>query len=258
LHSEFVGIRDPLERPTNPLHLNKLRFVQSLVNGIQGFLISQSGFLRHVCRALHTLTAAIPHMSVDLFFQDDRGNPTTVSIQGRSLSQHGYSLPPWGTLDVITDGVGPLKVGSIRLVSQRGVSSEIEGTLVFEHLGYHVSVDSSPARSTHQVFVSRRSGEDTGIAIYNPNAEAVSLDLSLLDNQGSQTAGGQLTLQAFEHKSLYVHQIDVFSGYFSSVQSFYGTLNIAVRGDKKISALGLLIKSTGAMIAISTSAKVYR
>ena len=65
-----------------------------------------------------------------------------------------FTLEPWGTSEVETAGSGSLLTGTIDVFCGCGTASAIEGTEVFDVLSHFVSVQSAPARSTSQIYVS--------------------------------------------------------------------------------------------------------
>jgi hypothetical protein len=199
--------------------------------------------------------------SGQIVFRSPGGALSGIPIGGVSQSSVDYSLGPWASMELITDGTGPLVFGSVLVTSDQLEGSNLEGTEVFELQGHSVSVGNSPLRASHQVYVSVTSEEDTGIAAFNPDSEEpVRLDLYLLDELGTQVATAELTLQPMQQKALFVTEADLFQSYFDSHQhDFCGTLNIHARDERTFSVLGLILKrDSGALVAVSASAKAFK
>ena len=188
-------------------------------------------------------------------FQDASGAPVVVSIGGQSGSSIPYSIPAWGTLDLETSGTGPIQSGSVLVVSNRGLSSGLEGTEVFDVLGNYVSVDSAPSRSSHKLYASRDATENTGIAVYNPGSEAVTAELALIDGQGVEQATALLPVQPGHQVARFLFEPEMFKVYFDAhPAAFKGTLVVRVQGEKSLAVVGLIQKTqTGALIAIAAS-----
>ena len=78
----------------------------------------------------------------------------SVPVSGSVTDAVAFTLEPWGTSEVEKAGTGALLTGTINVFCGRGTASTIEGTKVFEVLSHFVSVQSAPARSTSQIYVS--------------------------------------------------------------------------------------------------------
>jgi hypothetical protein len=192
-------------------------------------------------------------------FQDGSGNPARVPVKGALTEVVHFSIEPWGSFEVKTDGIGTLQNGTVEVYSVLGSRSSLEGTEVFEVLGSYVSVPASPFRSTNQVYVSVGNEETAGVAIYNPdNFNLVEAKLFLVDNVGNQQAIRTLTVGPREQVVAFVDQQPLFDRFFGGRRSdFTGTLHVLVQGQGKLSVLGLLQKrASGALIATVVSEKV--
>ena len=77
-------------------------------------------------------------------FFDAEGARATVSIGSVMDNIFEYSIPAWGTVDLLTDGNGELISGAIEIVSNLGSASRLEGTLVFQLLDNGASTPDSP------------------------------------------------------------------------------------------------------------------
>ena len=165
-----------------------------------------------------------------------------------------YNLGAWGSVEVETDGTGPLKSGPIEIVADQGEDSAIVGTENFQLMGHGVSVPHSPARPEHQIYVSQTADERTGVAIYNPDrVNPATLDLYLVDAAGGQQASIQLALSPGQQISQFVDEASLFQAYFAANPGdFRGTLNIRARSMRRVSVIGLLQdRTSGALVAVS-------
>ncbi|RPJ81956.1 MAG: hypothetical protein EHM18_16265, partial [Acidobacteria bacterium] len=77
-------------------------------------------------------------------FLGSSGEPVEVMVGGQAVSALPYSLQPFGTLDLRTDGTGPLTSGVVEVQIQNQGATSLEGSLIYEVLGARVSVVSSP------------------------------------------------------------------------------------------------------------------
>jgi len=192
--------------------------------------------------------------SGQIHFLKSNGEPVTIEINKQQRSTLPYSLPAWGTLDFQTDGTGPLTTGAVIVTSSRGLESVLDGTEVFDLLGNYVSVESAPIAAQHQIYVSRDGTENAGMALYNPSSQPAVADVVLLDQAGASVATRILTLAPRQQLARFVNEPELFEEYFKSHPGdFRGTLNLRFRGGAQAAVLGLLQKSQGAMISVSTS-----
>lgn len=203
-------------------------------------------------------------------FLADDGSSLSVPVDGSQRTGVDFDISPWGTFEFETDGIGDLVTGTVLVHSDLGEDSRLEGSLVFEILGSKVSVDSSPSQGTNQVYVNRRSGENAGIAIFNPDeTDAASLELHLSDSQGVIQASRFIELQPQERLVGFVDDDRLFGEFFAQAalsspgrqqgaSTFSGTLNV-VSGfsgidRNSVSVIGLLQDgATGALTAQATS-----
>ena len=194
--------------------------------------------------------------------------PTSLPIGGEMVDQVDFELDAWGTLDIETDGTGELKTGVIEVFTDDSGSaldshlsdSDLEGTEVFSILGGFVSVPSSSLESSIQIYVSRNPGENTGLAIYNPDEdETTTLNLILLDDNGSQRATKQIMVLPKQHTALFVDQDPLFTDFFQQNPGpFQGTLNIHVVSGEEVAIVALLQKlPSGALIAVTPSTEAF-
>ncbi len=190
-------------------------------------------------------------------FKDAHGAPCQVGMGGKSTDSHDYSIPAKGTLDLETDGTGPSVTGYIEVSPAEGANPPLEGIAFFTVLGNHVSVEDSPPRSSHQVYVSYNGGENTGAALYNPEDVPATVTATLLDPGGVSRATSQLVIQPKRQISRFVNEAEFFQSYFAlNPGAFTGTLNLRVEGGRRVAALGLIQKGNGALISMVTSPNI--
>ncbi len=200
--------------------------------------------------------------------QQNPSESVALPIGGEMVEALGFELDPWGTLDFETDGTGSLTTGVVEVYVDDSGSlqdstlsdSDLEGTEVFTILGGFVSVGSSKPQSSQQIYVSRNSGENTGLAIYNPDKEATTtLNLILLDSSGQLESSKQITVLPRQHMALFVDQDPLFTEFFQqNPDDFEGTLNIHVVSGEDVSIIALLQKNpSGALIAVSPSPDAF-
>ncbi len=190
-------------------------------------------------------------------FKDAHGAPCPVGIGGKGTDSYDYSIPTKGTLDIETDGTGPSVTGYIEVSPEEGANPPLEGTAFFTVLGNHVSVEDSPPRSSHQVYVSCNGGENTGAALYNPEDVPATVTATLLDPGGVSRATSQLVIQPKRQISRFVNEAEFFQSYFAqNPGAFKGTLNLRVEGGRRVAALGLIQKTNGALISMVTSPSI--
>ena len=199
-----------------------------------------------------------------LRFKDQTGNPVQVPIEGVADSQIEFSLDPFHTLDLETDGVGALQTGVIEIVQVSGAAPEkLAGTIVFDLLSNFVSVDLTPIRLRHQVYVSvvpGATGEYTGIAAYNPDPQqTATLELVLLNDLAEEQAIIEVLLGPLQQLVGFVDDEEFFRFFFEgSCSPFRGTLNIRVIDGPAVAILGLIQKTEdGALIAVSSSPDAF-
>lgn len=188
-----------------------------------------------------------------LYFQQGSGAEAQVPIEGTPVSAVPYSLPAWGAMDVRTDGTGPLQSGVVEIRSDLGEDSHLRGTLLFALFGHLVSVQDSSLSLTHRAFISVDETEDTALALYSPAPlQTVTLELTLLDETGSEVAHRQIVLQARQQLLGFADEATFFKDYFNGRgEGFKGTLIIQSEGNP-VAFLSLIqVKATGALAAVS-------
>jgi len=132
----------------------------------------------------------------------------------------------------------------------------LNGTEIFELLGYSVSMQNAPESDSHLVYLSVTSQENTGIAVFNPNiTSAITLDLALIDDQGVEQAQATMNLAGGQQLARLADEPELFQAFFNGITGDWkGTLRITVRNQKTACIMGIIQKrATGAMIAVSGS-----
>ncbi|RPJ86963.1 MAG: hypothetical protein EHM18_03515 [Acidobacteria bacterium] len=197
--------------------------------------------------------------NLDIYFKNQTGAPATVNLAGQSGSSFRFPLDWWKTLDLETNGLGSLQTGTIQVSSSAGKNASMQGVEVFEILGNYVSVENCPARPVHQVYVSYSPQENTGVAVYNPEATAVTLTLRLVDSTGVEVGTRTLTLASENQRAIFVDDPSLFATRLGGITAtFRGTLNMTVNGGKNVSVIGLVQKrADGALLAIRTGAAPF-
>jgi len=190
-------------------------------------------------------------------FRDAQGAPAPVPLRGQSLDTYEYSIPAGGTLDLETDGTGPSVSGTIAILPEEGLNPPIDGTAFFSVLGSHVSVEESPLRSSHQIYVTRNREENTGAALFNPEDVPVAIRATLLDGRGALKAAARLVIQPGQQISRFVDEPEYFQDYFAqNPGAFAGTMNLQVEEVRRVAALGLIQKVGGALMSMVTSPNI--
>jgi CubicO group peptidase (beta-lactamase class C family) len=161
-------------------------------------------------------------------FYGDDGNPLLLTLAGVAgetpVSGTTFSLAPLGSLTVRALAGGSLQVGSAVV---RG-DGPLGGVVRFQVPG--MGVAGVPASRPVSAFVipARREagGIRTGVAVHNPVAEAVRLDLTLRDGAGAILAAGVVeNLAGHGHLARFVEEL--FAG--TSLPEFEGTLTVEVK-----------------------------
>ena len=250
--------------PTDSEHMEELERVGAVVSIYEltlpkavfpQFVNGDMGGAPNRTRLILRNNSGVPE-SGKIVFQGATGDPTVVPVNGAEQAVVDFGVPPWGTLDLQTDGAGSLAIGSCVVWSNLGLESGLEGTEVFQVLGNYVSVDAAPPRSVSQVYVSVDATEDTGVAMYNPEKTAVTLNAALVDADGAAAGSTEITLQAGEQRSQFV--TEMFATFFQTHALFKGTLNLQAGDGGNVACIGLIQKTgTGALIGIATSPNAH-
>jgi hypothetical protein len=186
-------------------------------------------------------------------FRTTMGTPNPVSIGGTSKSEQTYSISAGGTQQIITDGTGGLSNGPLEVRSSMIGDTSIKGTVMFSLLGYDVSAQAAPLATDHLVFASRTSGEDTGVAVYNPNYNTIcQVEARLFDKNGAHVAGPvTLTVGPRVQRAVFISEAPLFQTYFSGLSgAFEGTVKLTTNAGGPVAVMSFIQKSSGALLAV--------
>ena len=94
------------------------------------------------------------------------------------------AITSWQGVSVLgSPSRGDLTVGPLTVASS---SSQLHGTVIYEFLGYLVSVPASELTTEAEIFISKSADENTGLALYNPSAtNNITLELVLHTADGN-------------------------------------------------------------------------
>jgi hypothetical protein len=164
-------------------------------------------------------------------FTDDNGDPLSVGMAsgGDPVSSVDFSVQPLGAVTLSTDGEGDLKVGSAKVESD----GNLGGVIRFNFPGVgSAGFGSSQALTGFVSPVQRQAGGlSTGLALFNPGEEAVTLNLSLRDESGEVVTGGTQTLEDFPsqgHLARFIQEL--FQG--ANTDDFRGSLVVEAVGGR--------------------------
>ncbi len=184
---------------------------------------------------------------------DAAGNPIALPWSGGMAEELPFGLESGGSLDVVTDGTGPMVSGVVRVEREAGAGSRgLSGVLIYELLGHRVSVPASPPRRRHRLYVSWTETERTGLAVYNPSREGVRLMVRLRDDGGTETAAAELGLGGRER---WVGFLDAIEGLAAVLglpgTEFRGSVEVEVMEGGPVSSLGLIQdRRDGSLVAL--------
>ncbi|HSR49373.1 MAG TPA: PA domain-containing protein [Acidobacteriota bacterium] len=193
----------------------------------------------------------------EVLFRNAAGGPVVVPIDDQLFSTLDFHIPARGTLEIETDGTGPLLSGSLEVRSRLGPASKLEGTAVLNALGNFVSVPQGRLGAEHRLYVSVTAAENTGVAFFNADADnAVLIEVRLFTQFGRLTASRLLELAPLEQFLAFVTEERLFKDFFETGEGedFQGTLHVsAIPVAAQVSALALLQRNSGALIAVESS-----
>jgi YD repeat-containing protein len=170
----------------------------------------------------------------------DNGTPLTVRQVGGALdSSFPYTIPVGGAFVFRTDGSpAQTTAGWVQLTPGNGSPSPV-GAGIFQYVqgGALVTESGVPAAkptTKARIYVDKSSGHDTGLAIVNPNGEAIAVSLEASASAGGPTgnSSGPLSLAGGGHTARFVDQL--ISGL---PDGFTGVLDIS--SDQPFAALTL-------------------
>lgn len=148
-----------------------------------------TGVLSEVTITNPSTSAAV---SGTLQFNDNDGAPMEVGIVGEDAptSSVDFSIPSLGSTLIATDGQGDDQVGSATATSDSDVGAVVRFTL--PGIGI-TGVGASEAVTGFIVPAQRETGgRSTGLAVFNPGEDPVSVALSLRDPDGEEVATGSI------------------------------------------------------------------
>ena len=184
----------------------------------------------------------------------EESNPVTVEYldsSGREVDSQTYKVPGSGTVDIQSSGTGDLSVGPLTVTSQ-SLTSELHGTIIYDFLGYLVSVPSSQLTTEAEIFVSKSADENTALALYNPSSMAsLTLSFELHDANGESSGDSNITLEPGQHLALFVDDVSLFGDYLEQQQQFIGHVVISSEGGRFAMVSLLQDAVTGALAAVS-------
>ncbi len=220
------------------------------------YVSGQTGAVRNRTRVI-LRNAGSQAQEGSVTFRDTAGTPHAVSIGGSTSESHPFTIAPWGTLDIVTDGQGELLSGPVEVTSSLAAWGQLEGAEVFDVLGSMVSVPAAALESRHQVYVSVDSAENTGVAISNPDADQlVTLNFALFDHEGTLQGTRSIELAPREQRAVYVTDASLFGDFLAGVESFRGTLSILTSDDRLVAVTALIQKlADGSLLAIPTGTR---
>ena len=175
--------------------------------------------------------------STKLRLTGDDGKPLVVTIPGLGAgSEFMIELPPGATRILQTDGSGSLVAGAatVSSYSQIGVSAIFS---IYDTGGNFVTesgVGDSPLLDSFVIPVDVTVDFNTGLALFNPASVETSVDLTLLDSAGKETARSSLTIGPGGHLARFVTGPGQL---FPSTEPFRGMLSI--RSSNQIAAITL-------------------
>ncbi len=147
-------------------------------------------------------------VSGTLQFADDTGDPMPVGIVGETspTSSVDFSIPSLGSTMIATDGQGEVQVGSATATSDSDIGAVVRFTL--PDIGI-TGVGASEALTGFIVPAQRQTGGiSTALAVHNPDAEPVSVNLSLRDEAGEEIDTGTIdNLPGKGHIAMFIFEL---------------------------------------------------
>ena len=138
--------------------------------------------------------------------KDNDGNPLTgINLDGQALPDgaQDVTIPACGMRILTTDGVGPVTEGSATVISDR----QLTGVINFGGAFGAAGVGASEPQSGFVAPMIRNATTHTGFAIMTPGSTDVSVDLQLVDKDGTLLARATLTIPPMGHLARFFDQI---------------------------------------------------
>ncbi len=185
---------------------------------------------------MHLANRDIVPCHVSVRFYGDDGAPMILVIQGQNSSQFDFTLPPLGTLNLETEGLGALKTGWASVTADQSLSGiaifsffDAKGELQ-DAVGTGASID----LSSMALFATWSGNVDTGIALANPGDTTATMNLTLRDSVGVVRSVTQHALAPKAHMAGYL--IELFAPE-ALPPSFQGRIELL--SDSPVVAVGL-------------------
>jgi hypothetical protein len=198
-------------------HLYFAHFADGTVGGAQLF----SQIILANADPLRAATARVA-------LRDDAGNALSVDLNGQNVAgQTDVIVPPGGLTVLRTDGLGALATGSVTVDSDHLLT----GVIVFGGSIGLAGVGSSPELVNGLLAPMQRdaaSGRNTGVAMMNLEATALTVALELLNSNGASLATAQISLAARGHRALYLTEVNWNNPV--DLTNFQGLLSITAPG----------------------------
>ncbi len=136
----------------------------------------------------------------------DDGNPLSgMDLNGQILAEGtlDVTIPACGMRILTTDGVGPVTEGSATVIADR----QLTGVINFGGTFGAAGVGASEPQSRFVAAMIKTATTNMGLAIMNPGATNVTVDLQLFDKDGSLLATATVTIPMMGHLALFFDQI---------------------------------------------------
>ncbi|MDA2928492.1 SBBP repeat-containing protein [Acidobacteria bacterium AH-259-O06] len=159
-----------------------------------------------------------------LEINDDEGNPLTVDLNGNEVNGRiEVMIPPDGSVNLETDGQGPLKTGSV-IVTTNG---EISGVILFRGFGV-AGVLANQRLRKFRAPMRTGGGLNSGVALMGLGPEQT-IDLELLDGTGQVVARVKQPLKPKGHIARFLTEFQWDSP--PDFSKFVGTLSATSNED---------------------------
>lgn len=158
-------------------------------------------------------------------FLNPAGQASGVAVEGQAGSTFPYSIPPNSSVRLRTTGTsGSLQSGSVR-VAPAGNTPVPTGVSIFSFRtgGVTVSEAGVPVLRSGTAFRSYVQGAgnfnsaapgsmQTGFAVANPSATAVTVNLELRRSDGGSPLNAEIVLPPFGQRAMFVSELAAFAG----------------------------------------------
>ncbi len=156
-----------------------------------------------------TLTFVNPNSSLSVAgianFYDDNGKPLAIDFGSGAVATLNFNVPPQGSATFTSRGLSPSTVTGWAIVAS---SLPLQGVVQFRYAANGVAQQGVSAEATASSFLFRSPATaSTGVAVANPYAAQVSLNVLAIDSSGKTLSQGSISLPPQGHKSLPLNQI---------------------------------------------------